>query len=343
MAGVDLAGLETVDWASTKHASGPATDVPNLIRALASPEEDIRRGAWTALYANLYQQGVVYPATAAAAPFFVRLVEGDDVQGKAEILRYLAVIGEDADVAKALIPQVPLLESIAASSEPSETKDAACLALATLEKQDKNLSMTVERLYDAQEDPTIRAHMLWALGSSLDLSDAQVERLLEGLDDPSPAVRFAAAVGACRRNAASEECEKILVEAVLEPQGIDAWLETSPWETAHALDLALGLLATLPKERIAQHYGKLVEALERHRADAWIARAILFFLLEKVFPEKVPDSAADLGTLEVRVLEVMLSDSGEWSTNVLKQTSEHLAAHGLPATQSELDAWLKAR
>src|SRR5581483_5604112 len=150
-------------------------------------------------------------------------------------------------------------------------------------------------------------------------------------------------VGACRRNAANEECEKVLVETVLEPQGIDAWLDTSPWETANALDLALGLLATFPKERIAAHYGKLVEALERHRGDAWITRAILFFLMEKLFPEKVPDSASELGTLEVRVLEVMLSDSGEWSTTVQKQTAAHLAAHGLPATQSELDAWLKSR
>lgn len=329
---MDLAGLDSIDWSKTKHAFGPATDVPNLIRSLASPEEDVRRGAWSALYANLYNQGIVYPATVAAAPFFILLLQDENVQGKDEILRYLAVIGDDPDVAKVLLPYVPLFESM-----------NACLTLATLEKHDKNLSMLVERLYDAQEDPSVRAHMLWALGNHLELSDAQLERLLEGIEDPSPAVRFAAVVGACRRNQVNEECEKVLVDTVLEPQGIDAWLDTSPWETANALDLALGLLSTLSKERIAQHYGKLVEALERHRGDAWIARAILFFLMEKLFPERVPDSASDLGTLEMRVLEVMVADSGEWSTGVQKQTAEHLTAHGLPATQSELDAWLKSR
>src|SRR5438552_81973 len=155
MPGVDLAALDAIDWNRTKHAFGPATDVPNLIRSLASPDGDVRRGAWTALYGNLYHQGIVYPATAAAAPFFVKLLEGDDVEDKSEILRYLAVIGEDPDVGRALLPHAPLLESMAVANET-----AACLALATLERHDKNLSMLVERLYDAQEDPTVRAHML---------------------------------------------------------------------------------------------------------------------------------------------------------------------------------------
>jgi hypothetical protein len=283
----------------------------------------------------------VYPATAVAAPFFVRLLESDQVADKAGILRYLAVISEDADVARALAAHVQLLEKLASGND--EAAAAACLALATLERWDKNLSMTVERLYDAQEDPVVRGHMLWALGSDSNLGDAQIERLMEGIEDPSPVVRFAAVVGACRRNAADEECEKVLVDTIVEPEPIDAWLESSPWETAAAVDLSLGLLSTFSRERIAVHYGKLVQALEAHRADAWIARAIVFFLLEKLFPERVPSAAAELGTLELRVLEVMLDDPTPWSTNVQKQTAAHLAAHGLPATQAELDAWLKSR
>ncbi len=341
MAGANLAGLDKIDWASVKHAFGPATDVPGLIRALTSPDEDVRRGAWSALYGNLYHQGIVYPATTVAAPFFLRLLESDEVPDKAGILRYLAVISEDADVARTLLPNVPLLETMAVGT--GDTAGAACLALAMLERADKNLAMTVERLYDAQEDPVVRGHMLWALGGDLNLGDAQLERLMEGIEDPSPVVRFAAVVGACRRNAADEECEKVLIDSIVEPEPIDAWLESSPWETAAAVDLSLGLLSTFSRDRIANHYGKLVQALETHRADAWIARAIVFFLLEKLFPERVPSSAADLGTLELRVLEVMIDDPTPWSTNVQKQTAAHLAAHGLPATQGELDAWLKAR
>lgn len=333
MAGADLSGLDRVDWSSVKHAFGPATDLPGLIRLLVSPEEEIRRGAWASLYQNLIQQGTVFPATSAASPFFIKLLEGEDVPAKSEILMYLAATAESPEIANGLIPSAPLFESLAQANE-----SAACLVLAALEAHDKNLAMLVERLYDAQEDPTVRAHMLWALASNgaVALSDAQMERVVEGIDDPSPAVRFAAVVGMCRRNAGNEPCEKVLVETVLEPEGIDAWLETSPWDTGNALEIAIGLLSGMPRERIAAHYGKLVEALERHRANKWVARVITLFLIENLFPEKMPDSSAELGTLEVRVLSVMRDD-----TSLQKQTAASLASHGLPATQEELDAFLK--
>jgi hypothetical protein len=332
MPGADLSGLDRIDWASIKHAFGPATDVPGLIRTLVTPEEEIRRGAWGALYNNLNHQGTISQATSVTAPFFIALLQGDGVPGKSEILMYLAAIAAHAEVAVGLMPSTALFESLAQANET-----AACLVLAALEAHDANLAMLVERLYDAQEDPTVRAHMLWALGkSATPLSDAQLERLMEGIEDPSPAVRFAAVVGACRLGKCNDACEKVLVETVLEPQGVDAWLETSPWDTGNALELAIRFLSDLGKERIAEHYGKLVEALERHRANKWVARVIMLFLIENLFPEKMPDSSAELGTLEVRVLSVMRDD-----TSLQKQTAASLASHGLPATQEELDAFLK--
>jgi hypothetical protein len=38
MNGVELAGLEEINWAGLQHAYGPAAHVPGLLRALASGE-----------------------------------------------------------------------------------------------------------------------------------------------------------------------------------------------------------------------------------------------------------------------------------------------------------------
>ena len=64
-----LEGLENIDWRRSRHAYGAATDVPELLRGLASGSEDVRMSAIDALYGNIWHQGDVYPATAMAVPF----------------------------------------------------------------------------------------------------------------------------------------------------------------------------------------------------------------------------------------------------------------------------------
>ena len=115
-----------------------------------------------------------------------------------------------------------------------------------------------------------------------------------------------------------------------------------PWESGGAIDFVSRALRHFHASRSPATTAARRGA-RAHRASTWIARALVFFLLEKFFPERVPSTAAELGTLELRVLEVMTGDPEPWSANVQKQTAAHLAAHGLPATQAELDAWLKAR
>jgi hypothetical protein len=60
-----LEGLDSINWGQLRHAYGEASDVPDLLRALADGDEE----AWSDLYANLWHQGTVYQATAYAVPF----------------------------------------------------------------------------------------------------------------------------------------------------------------------------------------------------------------------------------------------------------------------------------
>ncbi|WP_149259427.1 HEAT repeat domain-containing protein [Actinomadura sp. K4S16] len=68
-----LAGLDGIDWAGLDHAYGSAEDVPDLLRALSSPDEDERDAALGELFTNIFHQGRRYGAAAAAVPFLLAL------------------------------------------------------------------------------------------------------------------------------------------------------------------------------------------------------------------------------------------------------------------------------
>ncbi|MBG6092632.1 HEAT repeat domain-containing protein [Actinomadura viridis] len=90
--GDPLAGLDDVDWARLEHAYGPAEDVPDLLRALASESASEREKALNELYGNIFHQGSRYEATAHAVPFLAALADDPRVQDRADIVRLLCSI-----------------------------------------------------------------------------------------------------------------------------------------------------------------------------------------------------------------------------------------------------------
>ncbi|MER5205666.1 hypothetical protein [Streptomyces sp. NPDC002825] len=79
-----LAGLDDIDWASHRHAYGPAADVPDLLRALFRPDE--AADAADTLLVNLHHQGGwVASASVAALPFLVRAATDPSVTAAVRI------------------------------------------------------------------------------------------------------------------------------------------------------------------------------------------------------------------------------------------------------------------
>ncbi|WP_086831740.1 hypothetical protein [Streptomyces sp. NRRL B-24572] len=79
-----LAGLDDVDWASHRHAYGPAADVPGLLRALYRPDE--AADAADTLYMSVHHQGgCVASAAVAALPFLVRAATDPSVDAPVRI------------------------------------------------------------------------------------------------------------------------------------------------------------------------------------------------------------------------------------------------------------------
>lgn len=87
-----LEGLEQVDWPHLTHAYGPADDVPALIEALTSVEDEEQEEALEELMNCLVHQGSVVEATAYAVPFLIDLLQHQHIHHKERILELLFAI-----------------------------------------------------------------------------------------------------------------------------------------------------------------------------------------------------------------------------------------------------------
>jgi hypothetical protein len=130
--------LDRVDWAGLTHAFGPATDVPRHLRSLCSPDAGIREAALDALYGTIWHQGTLFPATPAAIPFLLALIDDDATPERPLLLLLLADIGRSAsfgddasytDSQAALAAGVPVLERRLIGPDEVE-RIAATVALA---------------------------------------------------------------------------------------------------------------------------------------------------------------------------------------------------------------------
>ncbi|XVV14057.1 hypothetical protein ACQP2X_06785 [Actinoplanes sp. CA-131856] len=70
--------LSDRDGPAVSHAYGPATDLPDVLWALRSEEEQHRAEAVWRFRAKVLHQGSLYPAGAAAAPFLIELLADAD-------------------------------------------------------------------------------------------------------------------------------------------------------------------------------------------------------------------------------------------------------------------------
>ncbi|RJE20003.1 hypothetical protein PHISCL_07650 [Aspergillus sclerotialis] len=81
--------LDSVNWTSLHHAYGEATDVPDNLRALLSPNKSDRSDAYEALYSNIFHQTTRYEATAYAVPYLLRILESPTTPAPASVINYL--------------------------------------------------------------------------------------------------------------------------------------------------------------------------------------------------------------------------------------------------------------
>jgi hypothetical protein len=109
--------LDRIDWSSTSHAYGPATDVPKYLRGLASADAKTQDWALGELSWTIYHQGSVYPAAVEAVPFLAKLLRSPQIKRKGPALEILQLLAEGAGWAQNHGDLAVMKEAIARSPE----------------------------------------------------------------------------------------------------------------------------------------------------------------------------------------------------------------------------------
>jgi HEAT repeat protein len=190
-----LDGLAEIPWRDLSHAYGSAEDVPGLLRAIASGDDEAADDAVHELFGNIWHQGSVYEATGYAVPFLARMAAaGLASRDLAQLLGCIAESGDDWSAAPGgaragVAAQASLLAPLLGSPD-GEVRTAVAWALAQSGPA-AEVFPALRARWEAEGDPPVRAALLRAM-SELDppraLSTAD-RTLVSG----TPGERFVAA------------------------------------------------------------------------------------------------------------------------------------------------------
>ena len=345
---MSLEALDDVDWQAVQAAFGSAKDVPGLLRALAAPglgaqaaEELVTR---LSVELSIEDTWLV-EASALALPFMLELGAQPEVTARAAVLELALQLARAAQAIRALA-EVPEEQA-----EQQTFADALTLALAEHEAQLTQLM--------ADQDPQVRAHaaLLLSPAHPADSAPRSIVRAISAalaweqdplakvaciaaleqlgarevarpsLDDPSFAVRLAAALSLVQVDDAGPRTLAVLSEALADPaQTRESYGEASRFRP---LTLARSICSAGALRASALLPGLLQLLLE---SSPYAADATLEPLLECFFAEGVasPPSYEQAAVLHA------LARHGQYFRGVANPQAI-LAARNLPITRAELD------
>jgi HEAT repeat protein len=209
MVGPVLKTLDAIDWKSLNHAYGEASDVPKLLRALASDHAGKREGALDALFSTIWHQGTVYSASAAAVPFLIELAMSDAQGDLPAILDLLAHLATGSSYLDAHQHLSHFEEERAAPEFADRLAGELVHVRAAKEAVVRGASVYARRL--RHEDPAVRVAAAYLLGlCPSDASRAALKKCTA--DDAEPAVRAVAAfaLGCIADDALAPEVREML-------------------------------------------------------------------------------------------------------------------------------------
>ena len=270
-----LERLQTVDWNALTHAYGAAADVPDLLRALADPDRQIRKDAYWELYGNIFHQGTRYPATAPAVPFLLELLADQSTPDRHEILLLVTHLvtgqfsvaadpvmyagesdlvrgGDDypailRDVYRAAEVGLPIYLDLVQHAETAAVRGAAAFLLACLWTHAGVVVPLLRRQLAHETSAPGRASLAFALGRLQGATGPDPELVRLHAADPAPVVRLLAAVGLARAAGpdVSPAVVDTLIAAVEDPDSVPGYDDLPCGERDLAGDIGY-VLRTLP-------------------------------------------------------------------------------------------------
>jgi HEAT repeat protein len=261
-----LENLARIDWGKLSHAYGPATDVPDQLRALASPDAGVRDKALWQLYGNIFHQGTRWQASRYAVPFLFELLENPATPERHKLVYLLVHLALGYE--EQYLPWgIELAEAFAEAEELRKRDDL----------EELSRTETWEELATADEEKweTVnRLPTLWACDTYRAVAQ-RADRFLALTDDGDAEVRLAAVYALAWFPEAAPRAVPRVRRIAAE--------EGDPLRRANAL-LCLGLLGRYLNDR-ADGPGTEVLLVPDHPFVVRVAAALaLTTLLEKGAP-----------------------------------------------------------
>ena len=345
-----LEGLDKIDWSKLAHAYGPAGDVPAQLRKLASRDPERRRTAMYDLHGNIWHQGTVYEATAAAVPFLIELVSSPNVEDRDEILIFLSELANGNSYCE-VHQHLELLKDKAASDEwktqmekeldwvqrardavlagrqvfldfleqrDSKLREASVYLLASLTRPEPETAEKLWSLFESETDERCRASSLIGFGRLATPEPVNQSLLLKVfVKADSKLERLVAALSLARLfpQELTRDVIQEMLSALFNPEPYEA-LSSSPWGI-DGLELLLeGVLTSLEGEPKTFVENELERALADaiHPAALNAARVFLSMAFHKRPPNDV--SMDDLNPLQQRLVRAMARNKWAWVRSV---------------------------
>jgi len=346
-----LERLNQIDWQGLEHAYGPASDVPELIRDLTSADTGAREKALSNLYGNIWHQGTVYEATAPTVPFLIELLEADEVQGKHEILIFLAHLATGRsykDVHQHLMLSRELVDKPEWQAELQQelvwvknSKDAVALGLpvyrrmlvhpeslvrdavgyllASLGTAAKDVAGEIFQRLAIESDDMVKASLVRAFGIVGGEDERTQTRILAFLSGEQPkSLKLAAAMAlvGIMRAAAAPQAITVLLDAIQYPDDYSS-LQKSCWQRDDTIVSSVScFLATLEGPAALAAEDALIQALGSEKLLQ--ALTIAGALLQLSFQGPI-DPGATMNSLterQQRVLKAFDANHNLWGLNV---------------------------
>uniref|UniRef100_UPI001CEC116E hypothetical protein n=1 Tax=Streptomyces sp. NK15101 TaxID=2873261 RepID=UPI001CEC116E len=331
-----LAGLHDVDWASHRHAYGPAADVPGLLRALYRPD-DAADAADTLFMKVHHQGGCVESAAVAALPFLVRAAADPGVATtvRIDLIDLVACVAAEGNRvearwiapgwAEAWDAAVPGLPALLDDPEP-EVRTAAAGALGEARGRADRALLALWARHDRETVPEVLGALVDAVGELAGHADREREPTLARLlgltaPDAGPGERLRA-VAALRASGSGEGDHARVVGEVLAGGDLGGYRVASAvkllgGDLAERAGHLVGLLGHPAASTRRETLEAAAEELSRRRSAVPLLLAAVAELLDDPEPDNRLFAARVLGMCGTAALPwadrlaAMTGDEGE--------------------------------
>lgn len=362
--------LDQIDWSSLAHAYGSAEDVPDLLRNIASLDQDVHRSSWSSLYSSILFEGGVCEAATRAVPFLLELLERESVPERQKILIYLVdlanatcyleafeeedldeefygekfKLNKEKDWAKetrlAVQKGMPVYRKLLTHPD-EEIRSAAAYTLGNIRVQTEEVLEELRGLLDTEQDELVIASVLFSLSDLKDNHPTTIAYLNELIQKRCSLTGIVSAMVLLRSGSRNLKAIELLVDTLKNADEvlIDLYSQLPPNKLWLIRDI-FKCFGNLPLMWIQPFIPDVIKVFQRSKVGYV---SLVSILLQIVFKERQKHLILqDLSQEQIFVLEAIAEFDLLWQDGGLSIKNELETIYGLPYfdQQEELKKYL---